>query len=95
MNLLYENSTRMDNLSKFNRCLYLIKYGNYYEMFEFMNELYNSEMKVMLFVEMRKLLAKPTYLLTYYDLKCYELPIVSCILMDNIQESQRKYKTHF
>ena len=87
MNLYYESYTLADNLNKLNRCLYLIKCGNYYEMFEFMNSLYNSDIKVISYVELRKLLIKPTYMLSYYDLKHYELPIVSYILMENIQDS--------
>lgn len=90
MNLYYESYTLADNLNKLNRCLYLIKCGNYYEMFEFMNSLYNSDIKVISYVELRKLLIKPTFMLTYYDLKYYELPIVSYILMENIRESQNK-----
>ena len=93
MNLWYENYTLLDNLNKLNKCLYVIKHGNYYEMFEFMDSLYNSDIKVMSYVELRKLLIRPTYMLSYYDLKHYELPIVSYILMENIRETQNKMYT--
>ena len=93
MNLYYKSYTLADNLNKLNRCLYLIKCGNYYEMFEFMNSLYNSDIKVMSYVELRKLLIKPTYMLSYYDLKHYELPIILYILMKNIRETQNKMYT--